>query len=90
MMDYINAGFEIGGSLALWLNVYAIHKAKGYAGIHLAQTGFVMLWCLWALIFYAHLNQWASFVAGINVALAYATWTFLAFYYGKIEIPKND
>lgn len=68
--DTINGAFEFGGSLAVWVNVWALWKDKGYKGARLAPMLFFSSFSLWNLWYYPHLGQWASLTGGIILGLA--------------------
>ena len=81
--DIINGSYEFLGGLAVWSNVYAIWKDKGYLGIRLQTMLFFTSWGLWNLYYYPHLNQWASFLGGISIGLANVAFVSAMLYYGK-------
>jgi hypothetical protein len=82
MLDTINALFEAGGAVLLWLNVRRLYSDKRLLGISLVPTIWYTTWGAWNLVYYYGLGQLASWVAGIGVFMANAVWVSLAVYYG--------
>ena len=90
--DWINGGFELGGSMLLWLNVQTLYRAKKVEGVHWGASAFFTFWGIWNLYYFPSLGQWCSFVGGCSIAAANATWVALAIYYEKRnrEIKANQ
>lgn len=72
--DILNAIFELGGGILLWLNVRSARRAKKIAGVHWAPVVFFTVWGAWNLWFYPSVGCWLSFLAGINVLVANLCW----------------
>lgn len=83
--DQINGMFEFVGSLALWMNVWTVHKAKQVRGVMWQVSGFFLAWGIWNLYYYPSLGQWISFTGGISICLANCVWVSLAIYYARAE-----
>lgn len=81
--DLFNGLLEFGGSIFTWMNVRAIYRDKGHAGVYIPAIVFFMCWGIWNLFYYPHLNQWWSFVGGISLVVANVSWVALLLYYGK-------
>ena len=81
--DLINSGFEFWGSVAIWRNVWALHKDKHYAGIRVGPVAFFMAWGFWNIWFYRHLHQYLSWYAGMSITLANVVWLGQMLYYGR-------
>lgn len=81
--DTINAVFEFGGACLLLLNVRRLWLDKRLAGVAIAPTAWYSLWGAWNLYYYFHLNQIASWVAGMLVVVMNSGWVALAIRYRK-------
>ena len=81
--DAINGTFELMSGFFLWNNVRILLKQKSIRGVSVLTTAVFALWGFWNLFYYPHLNQWLSFVGGLNVVSANATWVILAIKYTK-------
>ena len=81
--DVINGVFEFVGSIALWRNVYQLHKDKDVKGVHWTATAFFMAWGYWNLFFYPHLEQWWSFWGGVSIVIANTIWLLQMLHYGR-------
>ena len=79
--DLVNAAFEGVGCFACWRDVAALHKAKRAVGVHWQSRAFFAAWGAWNLYYYANLNQWASWLAGVGIAVANAAWVALYMYH---------
>jgi len=81
MLDTINALFESGGAVLLWLNVRRLLRDKCLRGVSLVPVLWYTSWGAWNLVYYYGLGQLYSWAAGIGVFLANAVWVGLALYY---------
>jgi hypothetical protein len=81
--DLINGGYEFIGGIAVWYNVLAIIKDKGYAGVRISTMGFFTSWSLWNLYYYPHLHQWASFFGGLSIGIANLLFIIAMLHYGR-------
>jgi hypothetical protein len=79
--DLINAAFEAGGALLLWLNVRRLWRDKRLSGVSLFPTVWFNLWGLWNLYFYAAVGQKLSWAAGIGVFAVNSAWVLLALWF---------
>lgn len=79
--DVINGLFELLSGVFLWNNVMILVKHKSVRGVSVITTFVFATWGVWNLFYYPHLNQWFSFVGGLNVVSANATWVYLAIKY---------
>ena len=79
--DLVNGLFELVGAMFLFVNVYYLHRDKKLHGVHWSPTVFFALWSVWSLYFYAGLEQWFSFYAGILLVIADTTWLGQVLYY---------
>ncbi len=77
-MDEVNALFELGGGVLLWLNVKSLWKDKQVRGVSFAPFAFYLGWGIWNLFYYPALGQIWSAIAGVNVVLANLAWVVLA------------
>ncbi len=58
--DAVNAAYEFSGSVAVWLNVRALYKDRGYAGGRVYVSLFFFTWSWWNLYYYPHLGQMST------------------------------
>jgi hypothetical protein len=79
--DLINGLFELLGGFALWDNVKRIRKDKQVRGVNWKVTLFFTAWGFWNLFYYPHLDQWLSFVGGLNIFTANFVWLVFAMRY---------
>ena len=81
--DTINAGFELGGALLIWLNVARLAKDKSVRGVYAPVFMFYAAWGLWNIVYYPAIGQTLSFWAGLGVVAGNAAWCALAFTYWR-------
>lgn len=81
--DLVNGCYEFLGGIAVWLNVLAIWKDRGYAGVRIPVMAFFTSWSLWNLYYYPLLNQWASFCGGLSIGLANLAFVGSMVYWGR-------
>jgi hypothetical protein len=81
--DIINGTYELLGSIAVWSNVYAISKDKGYAGIRVSVMAFFTSWGFWNLYYYPHLGQFVSLLGGVSIAVANVAFITSMIFYGR-------
>jgi hypothetical protein len=81
--DVVNGCFELFGGVLLWINVFQILKDRAFRGVNIVPVAFFAMWGLWNLYYYPSIDQWYSFVGGINVVLANITYVFLMFKYRR-------
>lgn len=84
--DYINALFEFGGAVAVFLSVLRTLRERRMAGVSGAHVAFFLSWGLWNLFYYPNLEQMWSFAAGILLTLVNLAFALLWLKYGRI--PK--
>lgn len=83
--DIVNGLYELLGGIFIWFSVYRLYKDKEIKGISMFTQIFFTTWGWWNLYYYPSLNQWASFVGAVLLAVANLHWIILAIYY----INKN-
>lgn len=83
--DAVNACFEFFGGTLIWLSVKKLHKDKMVRGVHWAPVAFFSAWGYWNLFYYAHLDQWLSWIGGVNIVLANSVWAGQMLYYVRKE-----
>ena len=81
--DHVNAVFEVVGSVAVWLNFWAILKDKGYAGTRIPMMAFFTSWGFWNLFYYSHLLQWASLGASLLLTAGNCAVVSAMVYFGR-------
>lgn len=86
-IDLLNALFEFGAAIVMWINVLKLYKDKQIHGVFWVVWIFYACWGIWNLYYYPMLNQTLSFYCGIILVIGNIVWVSLAFYY-KI-ILKN-
>ena len=83
--DLINGCFELFGAPFILLSVIKLHKHKVVRGVSWLHAGFFAIWGMWNLYYYPYLNQWASFVGGIAIAITNTIWVCQLIYYKRKE-----
>lgn len=86
-MDIINGLFESLGGLFIALSCWRLYRDKQVRGVSLWHVGFFLSWGFWNLAYYPALDQWFSFLGGVGVAAANATWVAMIVYYRWIWRP---
>jgi hypothetical protein len=79
--DLMNAAFELGGAVLLWLDVARLHRDKMLRGVYWPVRAFFWLWGVWNVFYYPAIGQSLSFWAGLGVVLANTAWVVLAWRY---------
>lgn len=79
--DFINGTFEFLGGFALWGNCVRLYRDQQVRGVSPVYTAFFLSWGYWNLYFYPSLDQWWSFVGGLNIVAANTTWLALMWRY---------
>jgi hypothetical protein len=79
--DQGNAIFEAVGALSICWNIRQVLKDKQIKGMHWFPLVFFFSWGVWNTYFYASIEQWWSWVAGIALAIANLVWISLVGYY---------
>lgn len=79
--DTINAMFELGGALFIWLNVRALYLAKVVRGVYPPVMAFYAAWGVWNVFYYPAIGQHLSFWAGLGVVAGNLVWCSLALKY---------
>ena len=87
--DVVNGSFELIGGIALWQNVRQLLKDQRTRGVTWTATAFFMSWGYWNLFYYPHLDQWWSFVGGLNIVAANTVWLALMVYYGRGQEDRH-
>lgn len=85
--DLINGSFELLGGVLIWMNVWRMYKDQELKGVHWGPTLFFTVWGFWNLYYYPHLDQWLSFLGGIVIVAANATWISMTLYF--LRKPKR-
>lgn len=84
--DLVNAAFEVFAAFVASLNVRQILKDKEVKGVSVWPVIFFILWGIWNLFYYPHLDQiWSGIAAGAMVAVN-CVWLYLVIKYRS----KND
>ena len=79
--DAINAIFEVGASIIIWINVGQIRKDKDVKGLAWKSWIFYTVWGMYDFYYYTKLEQWISLGAAINLSIGNCTWIYFAFKY---------
>lgn len=79
--DLVNALFELGGAVMLWLDVARLLRDRQLRGVYLPVRFFFLSWGVWNVFYYPAIGQTASFFAGLSVVAANAAWCGLAWRY---------
>lgn len=81
--DTTNAGFEIGGSIAIWMDIFQILKDKRIDGLNVWARLFYTVWAIWSVYYYFYLAQWFSFWFAFPLAIGSLIWFGLMIKYRK-------
>lgn len=81
--DIVNGCFEAFASVAYWLNIRALYRAKRVKGVSIVSFTFFAAWGYWNLFYYPHLGQWWSFFGGLGIVVAGTIWVIMAVYYER-------
>lgn len=79
--DALNACFEFGGAIAVWLSVVALYKAKQWEGLSPWNMVFFNAWGVWNLYFYSHFEHWWSMLGGMCLQASNLTYLYLLWRY---------
>lgn len=90
MIDFINGAFLVGGSFAVLLTVFQLYKHKIVRGNHWGTPAYFMLWGLWNLLYFNHLDQPWSGVAAITLLLVNCWRLILMLYYIRLERQAQE
>lgn len=83
--DLINAGFELVGGVFVAMSIREVLRTHSTEGVHWSTVLFFTSWGCWNLFYYPHLDQPASTLGAVGVALTNAIWLFLIWKYRKPE-----
>lgn len=83
--DVINALFELGGAVAVFLSVLRTIKERNMAGVSGAHVAFFLAWGLWNLFYYPNLDQFWSFAAGAILTAVNFAFAMLWLKYGRTK-----
>ena len=89
MPDLINAVFEMGGGVLLFLNVRGIYRDKEVKGVRILPTSFFMIWGVWNLYFYPAVGCLLSFIGGIVIVTMNTIWVGQMIYYKYVHGPRE-
>jgi hypothetical protein len=81
--DAVNAVFEFSGSIAVWLNVRAIYRDRGYAGGRIYVNVFFFSWSWWNLYYYPHLGQMLSAIGTMSIGFANMAYLIMMLHFGR-------
>jgi hypothetical protein len=79
--DTINACFELGGALLIWLNVRRLYRDRTVRGVFAPVFVFYTAWGFWNCVFYPAVGQMLSFYAGLGTTFGNLAWCALAWRY---------
>ncbi len=68
--DIINGSFEAGAGLAAIAHCFKLYEDKQVRGVSLGSVVFYIVWGIWNVFYYPHLQQFWSCAGGIFVTLA--------------------
>jgi hypothetical protein len=79
--DFVNGTFESLAGVSQFWNCWCLARDKKVAGVDWRVTFFFIVWGVWNLYYYPHLNQWWSFLGGVAIVLANLLWVCMAVYF---------
>jgi len=85
--DIVNAVFELGGAIVVWINAMKLYKDKKVVGVFWPVWIFYSVWGIWNLWYYPSLGQWFSVAAGSLLVVGNSVWCIMAGYY--VMFKKN-
>ena len=88
--DLVNGLFEFTGSIALWANVYRLHRDKQTRGVTWYATGFFASWSIWNCWFYPNYELWFSFWGGVSIVIANTVWLIQMVWYTRKEFYESE
>ena len=83
--DLINGTFELGGAFAVWLSIRRTHRDRVVRSVSWPTNAFFTSWGAWNLLYYPHLDQWASFAGAVALVASNAVWLAMLVYYTRRE-----
>ncbi len=72
--DHVTALFELGATVMVCFNLYALYKDSQVKGVSIWTTVFFVLWGVWNLFFYPAYGLYWSYVAGALMLFANLIW----------------
>lgn len=81
--DLSNASFEFFGALMVLRTVVYAWQCEKVVGVHWMTPLFFWSWGAWNVFYYPHLDQWASFVAGVFLFGVNTVWIATVFILGR-------
>lgn len=85
--DAINGALEVTWSAVMLLSILKLRKDRDLKGVSFWHVGLIFVSSWWFMFYYAHLDQWFSFLASLVYAVAVATWSgHIAYYFMKPRV----
>lgn len=81
--DLANGLYETLAGIFLAISCCKLYHDKRIMGWSIGTQLFFTTWAYWNIFFYAHLNQWISWVGGLFVVFFNSLWTGMAIYYTR-------
>lgn len=82
--DTINACFELGGALLIWLNVRRLWRDRSVRGVFAPVFVFYTAWGFWNCVFYPAVGQYLSFYAGLGTTFGNLAWVLGAWRFRSV------
>jgi uncharacterized membrane protein YfcA len=83
--DILNGSYELLGGFFILLHCLRLIKDKKVKGVSFISVIFFTSWGVWNLYYYPFLNQWWSFIGGLNIVLMNFFWIGLIIHYKRKE-----
>ena len=83
--DLFNGLFEFLGGCLLWTSVRRAYRDKVFKGVAILPTAFFASWGFWNLYYYPSLDQWFSFLGGVNIVVANTVWVSQMVWYSWLK-----
>ena len=83
--DIINSLFQFGGAAFTCVNIRKLYSTKCAKGVSWIAIGFFVVWGMWNTVFYLHLSQPVSLIAGLLMLLANLVYAVLIYYYESCD-----
>lgn len=72
--DLINGAIQLIGAGFTWRSALQLHRDRCIRGVYWPSTAFFTLWGGWNLVYYPHLQQWASLAGGVLLVTGNFAW----------------
>ncbi len=79
--DLINGAFEASGGFFIMNHARILYKDKTVRGVSLVSNLFFLIWGIWNIYYYRHLEQIISLYGGLFLTISGIVWNSMIIYY---------